>query len=304
MLNLIKWNTKPTRIYLGNIVTFLKKHSTVSNMGILGKIMPNPPDQMKKELMEGDCVFFIGSQFLNPPRHNHMEEIISCIKIDTAAAEYKKAHTWRGAGIGTYSQLRGMLKKLWSEKNYLDLQRLITEPRDINTLVTTLFDSYITTALESKVKNLQNITGTMSTQPEQTKNISQKDFVLYQLLGNIDKPGTMRISLDTYSHDDSVYAMRDEFKSSSYAAQFLKSRLEKKVLIFLGYDINDIYDSFFGQLINDMYFNSGKRLLTRDIYFVNKVGYDTYYGLWEDRDKTDLNIIPLSPSEFIDRIIR
>ena len=63
-----------------------------------------------------------------------------------------------------------------------------------------------------------------------------------------------------------------------------------------------MYDNFFRELITDFSHRFEFRIKNR-IYFVNEIGYDTYYGLWQDKDLEEENIISLSPSEFVNQVI-
>jgi hypothetical protein len=261
-------------------------------------------EELKKDLYDGHCVFFVGSRYLDPPRSKYVKDIMANIQKDIILAEFKGSYKLRGAGIKGYENLRNYLDKLWSIENYADLQRLINKSIKVNTVITTLFDAHIANAIKKVIRNAEQMTGVESMKKDKTDSISQQDFVIYQLLGDILRPPTLRVSIESNSPpDSSMNKLRFDFINSDNATQFMRNRIKKMSLIALGFDSDDVYDNFFPQLLNDMYFKYSEPLLTK-IYFINKLGYSTLYGFWENKSKVDFNIISSSPSDFVDKVVR
>jgi len=125
----------------------------------------------------------------------------------------------------------------------------------------------------------------------------KSDLVLYKLLGDIERPKTLRLS------DKTMEDFRESFRNSEIAMMFMNGIIKNKALVLLGYDSRDIYDNLFRAVINDMAYKLGEPL-TKEIYFVGQLDYDNYYGGWERRNENDINIITLSSVEFLRLITR
>lgn len=166
-------------------------------------------------------------------------------------------------------------------------------------MITSCFDRSIRAALKRTKKDLIRVTGHDTTDSDFNLENEEHDLVLYQLLGTVDEPVTLRLT------NKQIYDLRREIRDSPHSVEFTKSLLKKNSLVILGYESRDLYDQVFRELINDLYFY--KKLpegYPEDFYFVNELRYDTTYGLWAGKGEEDLNIISLSPSVFIKKLLK
>jgi hypothetical protein len=265
-----------------------------------------PPEKLLNDMKQAHAVFFIGSSFLEPPRYEQLEDIMELVEREMSfgriahRGDQDIANVHGGLvnlGRRQYEDLRNYLDKWWPVSKYGDLRLLINNFTTIPAVITSCFDRNIRNSLKKTKKNILDITGVDSTKSGFEVDNNEDDLVLYQLLGTVDKPDTLRLT------HDQMYDLRKEFRSSTFGSDFLKHLIKNNTLVLLGYESRDLYDNFFRELINDLYYwKKISQPFPQDIYFVNRLRYDTNYGLWAERDESQLNVIALSPSSFIERL--
>ncbi|MGE5661166.1 MAG: SIR2 family protein, partial [Ignavibacteriales bacterium] len=258
-----------------------------------------PTPQLLEDIKNGQAVFFIGSAFLEPPRYKHLEEILIHFEKEKRVSELTKEPKYRdqiaSLGYRPYSELETFLHEVWNGPTESDY--LLGKLRKGSIMITSLFDTSIEKAIESRNRKVTVVRGSESIDTMYSIDFNKTDLLLYKLLGDIDHPDSLYLS------DNMMWALRDLFKGSEKAVNFLKGIIDKKSLVLLGYDGRDIYDNFFRALINDMSYMF-KKSHTKAIYLVNQLEYDNYYGVWEKREEDDISIITLPPVEFLYIITR
>ena len=276
---------------------FLAKYGTSKNitktvktfLNSLNKIIPSPTKNVENEARNiKDEAETLRKQIAN---------IIDQIE------EQKRNYTeiTKTAKLGpTYDKLRSYLEVVWPISNTSSVHDLMANLGKVNSLITTIFDTNIENNIKNMGKRVRVVTGVESLSSDSTVDTTSYDFLLYKILGTIDKPDTLRLSSGSSSDDVTMASLRDKFKNSDHA-KFLLGLIRDKTLVLLGYTNVDIFDSFFRELFNDLSYRSER--LTKDMYFVNVLTYDTYVGLWGHRDENDIKIIALHPDIFIAKLL-
>ena len=252
--------------------------------------------RLLEDVIEGKVVFFVGSNYLMPPRSAHMEAMMDHVDRERSISKAKDTLGKRVVTLGReeYSDLDEFISDIWPISMYQDLQLLVQKLKKTKFLITSIFDANIERALKED-KRIFTLRGKDSMDEEKMAQAQYADFVLYQLVGSTKKPETL--CLDTTT----MYSLRDKLRRSSLFRKFYEYAFRNKSLIIIGYDSKDLYDNFFRELIND-YFENYEKSLLDNIYFVDKPDYRKYYGIWEDKEEDKLNVIPLLPKDFIKKL--
>jgi len=205
-----------------------------------------------------------------------------------------KASILPTTSIKKYEDLTKFVLETWDISRSIAHQqyKLLTKMPSIGLIITTIFDKSIETAYEKyESKRISMITGIESTNYSY-RSLSDKNPTLLKILGTIEKPETLHLSEET------MFMLREGLTSSDQARKFLLNTIEDKTIVLLGYESKDQFDKFFCKLVNDVSYEL-ELPITKDMYFVNDVRYDRYYGLWENIKPENIIAIDLDISKFL-----
>jgi SIR2-like domain len=249
------------------------------------------PPSLLDDHKQGRTIFYLGSYFLDPPRIKYESEI-----TDLFEQEKKEANVL-GRAFSTVGEYEDLIKFAYGKWEVSALDRpvyqLLTKIPSLDLIITTLFDNSIERAYErySGSKDVNVITGIESTD-ESYRSLNKKKPTLFKILGSVNNPKTLCLSEET------MFDLRDRLMSSDNAKEFFLNIIKDKTIVLLGYESNDRFDKFFSKVVSDVcyYLESP---ITRNMYFVNEITYNRYYGLWENTKTENIFAIDLGISEFL-----
>jgi len=263
-------------------------------------VLDSPPGQLMNDIRKGNTVFFVGSGLLCPPRYLHSDKMLKLFErertLDDLQREHEISEESRGiASLGhkvTVSAFDNFVKNTWSspkESHYM----LAKLPQG-SLLITSLFDTLIENA--AKKREVEVVTGTDIFDAKFRIDLSKVDILLLKLLGDKERPATLCLS------NDLMWDLRNNIRTSEKAQNFLRSILDKRSLVSLGFDSRDMYDSFFVSLIGDLSY-AVEGPLTGSVYFVTDLDFEASREDLEYAMRSPITWINLTPDEFLTTIL-
>ena len=95
-----------------------------------------------------------------------------------------------------------------------------------------------------------------------------------------------------------MFDLRDQLIVFEKSKSLFYNLIKDKTIVLLGYESSDKFDKFFNKVMNDIGYESD-RPITKKMYFVNQLSYNTNYGLWRNTREEDKIAINLNIKEFI-----
>ena len=265
------------------------------------KVYDSLAPQLLEKIKQGDSVFYIGSNVLSPPRYKYTEQMMDLAESEQLFRKLQQENPTAGKvtkayreviSKGIYKGLKDLIHRVWPEPgSALDSIGRMTA---VKSVVTTLFDTHLED-VSRKYRPVDVLTGSeLATSEKLSINKSKKEDELhiYALLGVISEPDTLFVS------EKMITELGKAIFYSESKTKFMENLLRNKILVVVGYDIRDPYDSFFPALLNSITYEAESPII-EDIYVADSLRYNTSYGRWAGRDEIEMKYINIEATQFL-----